>query len=189
MVLRLVTPPVKEPVTTAFLREFLRLPPDQEEDLLARLICTAREVIEQHCNLVMLPQSWHLQLSNWPQSGRIALYKAPVISIDKVQGFDADGSAVLFTDDDWRLDTESRPQRLYLRKPQHITIASGLEIELTAGLANEPEDLPETLRHACVMLAAHLYDNRNSADTGSLMTRLPDMVAQLVAPWLRRGRL
>ena len=188
MVLQLITPPVKEPVTTAVLRDFLRLPPDQEEDLLVRLIRTAREVIEEHCNLVMLPQSWQLQLAHWPQSGRIALYKAPVISIDKVQGFSADGSTILFGDDDWRLDTESRPQRLYLRKPPHITIARGLEIELTAGLANELEDLPETLRHACVMLAAHLYDNRNSADTG-LMTSLPDMVAQLVSPWLRRGRL
>lgn len=188
MVLQLLTPPVKEPVTTAVLRDFLRLPPDQEEDLLVRLIRIAREVIEQHCNLVMLPQGWHLQLTSWPQSGRIALYKAPVISIDKVQGFAADGSAILFGDDDWRLDTESWPQRLYLRKPPHITIARGLEIELTAGLTNEPEDLPETLRHACMMLAAHLYDNRNSADTGSMIS-LPDMVAKLVSPWLRRGRL
>ncbi|MDM7850482.1 head-tail connector protein [Pseudochrobactrum kiredjianiae] len=189
MVLQLITPPVEEPVTTAFLREFLRLPPDQEENLLTRLIRTAREVIEDHCNLVMLSQRWYLQLTNWPQSGRIALYKAPVISIDKVRGFSADGSAVQFSSDDWRLDTESRPQRLYLRRPQYITIARGLEIELTAGLANEPEALPETLRHACVMLAAHLYDNRNSAQAGTLMTSLPDMVAQLVSPWLRRGRL
>lgn len=189
MVLQLITPPVHEPVTTALLRDFLRLPPDQEEDLLTRLIRTAREVIEAHCNLVMLPQRWHLKLANWPQSGRIALYKAPVISIDKVQGFSADGSAVLFGDDGWRLDEESRPQRLYLRKPPHITIAKGLEIELTAGLGQEPSALPEALRHACVMLAAHLYDNRNSADTGASMISLPDMVAQLVAPWLRRGRL
>ncbi|MBX8801019.1 hypothetical protein HBA92_09660 [Ochrobactrum sp. MR28] len=189
MVLRLITPPVSEPVTTALLRDFLRLPLGQEEDLLERLIRTAREVIEQHCNLVMLQQCWHLQLANWPQSGRIALYKAPVISIDKVQGFAADGSEVLFSEDDWRLDTESRPQRLYLRRPPNITIARGLEIELTAGLASEPPGLPETLRHACVILAAHLYDNRNSAEAGGLMTSLPDMVAQLVAPWLRRWRL
>ena len=187
MVLQLITPPVKEPVTTAMLRDFLRLSPDQEEDLLERLIRTAREVIEQHCNLVMLPQRWLLQLANWPQSGRIALYKAPVISIDKVQGFAADGSEVLFGEDDWRLDTESRPQRLYLRRPPYITIARGLEIELTAGLANEPSGLPETLRHACVVLAAHLYDNRNSYE--AVMHNLPDMVAQLVSPWLRRGRL
>ncbi|WP_439273320.1 head-tail connector protein [Pseudochrobactrum sp. HB0163] len=189
MVLRLVTPPAKEPVTTAMLRSFLRLPPDQEEDLLVRLIRTAREVIEQQCNLAILPQSWHLHLANWPQSGRIALYKMPVISLDKVQGFSADGSAILFGEEDWRLDAESRPQRLYLRKPPLVAIARGVEITLTAGLADEPEDLPETLRHACVMLAAHLYDNRNSADNGTLMTSLPDMVAQLVALWLRRGRL
>lgn len=187
MVLQLITPPVKEPVTTAMLRDFLRLSPDQEEDLLERLIRTAREVIEQHCNLVMLPQRWQLQLANWPQSGRIALYKAPVISIDKVQGFDADGSAVLFNADDWRLDTDSRPQRLYLRRPQYINIARGLEIELTAGLSDEPSNLPDVLRHACLVLAAHLYDNRNSYET--VMHNLPDMAAQLVAPWRRRGRL
>ena len=189
MVLRLIAPPVEEPVTTVMLRDFLRLPADQEEDLLGRLIRVTRETIEQHCNLVMLPQSWHLQLDNWPQSGRIALYKTPVISIDKVQGFGADGSAVLFGSDDWRLDTDSRPQRLYLSRPQHITIARGLVIELTAGLSDDPEKLPEPLCHACLMLAAHLYDNRNISDVQGIAGTLPETVTQLLSPWLRRGRL
>lgn len=189
MVLHLLTPPAEEPVTSVSLREFLRLPEDQEEELLLRLIRVAREVIEQHCNLAILRQSWQLQLSNWPQSGRIALYKFPVIAVDKVQGFDIDGSAIVFGADDWRLDEDARPQRIYLSRPQQINIARGLVIELTAGLSLIAEAVPEPLRHATLMLAAHLYENRNSGDADTLVNTLPAMIGQLVAPWLKRGRL
>lgn len=189
MVLHLLTPPGEEPVTSADLREFLRLPADQEEELLLRLIRVAREVIEQHCNLAMLRQSWKLQLDNWPQSGRVALYKSPVISVDKVQGFGTDGSLILFSTEEWRLDEASQPQRIYLSRPQYINIARGLVIELTAGLSLSAENLPEPLRHATLKLATHLFENRNSADAESLVTTLPPMIGQLLSPWVKRGRL
>lgn len=189
MVLRMTMPPVEEPVTAAMLRDFLRLPVDQETDLLNRLIRVAREAIEQYCNLVMLPQNWHLQLDNWPQSGRIALYKMPVIAVEKVQGFDATGNIILFNANEWRLERGPRLQRLYLCRPQHIAIARGMQVEWSAGLASTAENLPEPLRHACLMLAAHFYENRTSVESGITENNLPDMVAQLVAPWSQRGRL
>lgn len=191
MVLHLITPPEFEPVTSADLREFLRLPTGEpageEEELLLRLIRVAREAIEQRCNLAMLSQSWQLQLTNWPQSGRVALYKSPVITVDKVQGFDIDGQAILFGIEEWRLDVDSQPQRIYLSRPQHINIARGLVIEVTAGFGSEPENVPEPLRHACLMLAAYLYENRNSFDANA--GSMPAMIEQLLSPWARRGHL
>lgn len=187
MVLQLIVPPVSEPVTSTELREFLRLQPLEEEPLLQHLIRVAREVIEQWCNLAMLKQSWQLQLDNWPQSGRVALYKAPVLTIDHVQGWDAQQQPVHFTADQWRLDVQSRPQRLYLSRPPAVTIAHGVMIELTAGLATIAGELPQPLCHATMMLAAHLYENRNVAAPDT--QQLPPLIEQLLAPWHRRGRL
>lgn len=189
MVLHLLTPPDNEPVTSANLREFLRLPELQEEALLLRLIRVARETIEHSCNLALLTQSWQLQLANWPQSGRVALYKSPVITVDKVQGFDINGQALLFHADEWRLDADSQPQRIYLSRPQRLNIARGLVLEITSGFGIEPETVPEPLRHACLMLAAHLYENRNSFDADNTARHLPAMIEQLLSPWLRRARL
>lgn len=189
MVLHLITPPEFEPVTRDELREFLRLADEQEEELLLSLIRVARETIEQRCNMAMLSQSWQLQLANWPQSGRVALYKSPVMSIDKVQGFDVDGEAILFDENEWRLHADSQPQRLYLSRPQRINIASGVLIEVTAGFGAEPENVPEPLRHACLMLAGYLYENRNSFDADLVARTLPPMIEQLLSPWVRRGRL
>lgn len=69
MTMFLVTPPALEPVTIADARAFLRISTDSEDDVLRRIIKTARELVEAETGLALVDQTWRLRVDRWPRSG------------------------------------------------------------------------------------------------------------------------
>ena len=63
-------------------------------------------------------------------------------------------------------------------------IAAGIEIDITAGFGDAAADVPEPLRHAIRLLAAHWYDNRGVVAAGARAT-VPSTVAALLVPYRR----
>lgn len=57
MTMFLVTPPALEPVTIADARAFLRISTESEDDILGRLITTARELVEAETGLALIDQT------------------------------------------------------------------------------------------------------------------------------------
>ena len=60
---------------------------------------------------------------------------------------------------------------------------AGIEIDVTCGYGNEPDDVPEPLRQAILHLVAHWYENRGLVAAGAEVAVLPHSVSALIAPY------
>lgn len=174
MSLTLISPPASEPVTLAELKEYLKLDSGAEDQLLAGLIAAARQVIEARFQLAILLQSWRLALDEAPDA-QVFLPLSPVLSIDAVgvmrgsvtealplSAYDAQAGMI---------------GRVKLKQASLYGESAALVISFTAGWANASA-VPDPIRLAIKVCAAHLYENREGA------VAAPDISA-LVAPYKR----
>jgi uncharacterized phiE125 gp8 family phage protein len=162
MTLARITPPVGEPVTLAEMKLHLRLTHASEDALIGNLIKAAREEVELATGLALLSQGWRLYLDCWPESGVVLLQRAPVISLDLVTVYNAAGAPSSLPLAGFALDRTSRPARL---APKDVVITpgralNGIEIDFTAGFGATGNEVPDGLKRAIMMLAAHWYEHR-----------------------------
>ena len=114
MTMFLVTPPALEPVTIADARAFLRISTESEDDILRRLVKTARELVEADTGLALIDQTWRLRVDRWPRSGRLALFKYPAKAVTAVVAYQPDGTAISMEPGEFMLQHGRRPQRVYM---------------------------------------------------------------------------
>ena len=183
MTMFLVTPPVLEPVTVADARAFLRISTDSEDDILRRIIKTARELVEADTGLALIDQTWRLRVDRWPRSGRLALFKYPVKAVTAVVAYRCDGSAISMEPEEFMLQHGRRPQRVYMAQYPDAQSFCGLEVDFIAGFGETGVEVPDALKQAILTLSAHLYENRAGLDGAT--SELPPMVGQMVDSWRR----
>lgn len=179
----LVTPPVLEPVTVADARAFLRISTDSEDDILRRIIKTARELVEADTGLALIDQTWRLRVDRWPRSGRLALFKYPVKAVTAVVAYRCDGTAISMEPEEFMLQHGRRPQRVYMAQYPDAQSFCGLEVDFIAGFGETGVEVPDALKQAILTLSAHLYENRAGLDGAT--SELPPMVGQMVDSWRR----
>jgi uncharacterized phiE125 gp8 family phage protein len=185
MALVQITPPALEPLTLAELKAHLRIDTSDEDTLLANLLATARQVIEQASGRRLLAQGWRLVLDAWPPGGLVHLPVSPVLAVTAIRVFAADGNAAAPAPATWQLDAASEPARLNVPSPPVPgRRLAGIEIDLTAGYGAAANAVPEPLRHAVRLLAARFHEERGDGPSRDL----PPEVAMLIAPF-RRARL
>ncbi|MFC0245234.1 phage head-tail connector protein [Falsochrobactrum ovis] len=185
MAMFLVTPPALEPVTIADARAFLKISTDSEDEILGRLLKTARELVEAETGLAFIDQTWRLRVDRWPRSGRVALFKYPVKSIVSVVAYMPDGTAVNFQPEDFLLQHGRRPQRVYMPQYQDARSVIGLEIDFEAGFGESGAEMPDTLKHAVLSLTAHLFETRAVAPIPGASTTFPPLIDRMVDSWRR----
>ena len=166
MTLALITPPAAEPVTLADMKLHLRLTHDSEDGLLTSLIKAAREELEQATGLALIAQTWRLYLDCWPASQIVLLHRAPVISLSAATVYDLAGSPSALSLSGFTLDRASRPARIAI--PDAVTTPgkelNGIEIDFIAGFGTTGVDVPDGLKRAILLLAAHWYEFRGSEE-------------------------
>jgi uncharacterized phiE125 gp8 family phage protein len=171
MSLVLIDPPAEEPATLAALKTHLKLDGAAEDALLLGLLLAARRIVEARHGLALIRQSWRLSLA--APKGTILLPLSPVLSIDSV-GAARGGRVEALPAAALEAET-GLIGRLTLKTP-----VDTLVVAFTAGWP-DAASLPEELKLAVMILAAHFYEHREGEG------RAPDLSA-LVAPY-RRIRL
>lgn len=179
----LVTPPAIEPVSLAEAKAHLRVAHAEEDQLISRLINSARRIVEARSGLLLIEQVWTSFLDDWPDSCVIELPLAPISSIASVAAYGEDGIAAAVDPAHYYADTASRPPRLLLRgsrvwaRPGRI--ANGIAITVTAGFGPAAADVPQPLRQAILILIAHWFEHRGTDNPPPL----PLTLDALIRPW------
>ena len=187
MTYALITSPVAEPISLAELKAHLRLAGDVENALLAALIRTAREHLERSAGLALTSQNWRLYLDAWPEIGAIEIARGPVIAVDAVRAFDELGEESEIPLAGHVLDGVQRPARLWLReRPAARQAINGIEVDFAAGFGEAGEDVPDMLKRAMLIHAAHMYEFRGAVPVEMQPTGVPEGYDRLVAPFLIR---
>ncbi len=163
MTAALITAPALEPVTLADAKAHLRLDSDDDDALLSAAIVAARVHVEALSRRCLIEQGWRVYLDQWPRKRIVRLTPAPLISVDAVTVYDADGDPTVVAEDDYEVDAVAVPGRLVLSGSAPVAVGkavNGIEIDVTAGYGPSSLEVPAPLRQATMMLTAHWYEHR-----------------------------
>lgn len=194
MKLTLNTGPTIEPLTKEDVKLHLRLAVTEteaaayttEDDLLDRLIATARIQTEQEIGRRLITQTWEYYFDAWP-GGDIVIPYPPLQSADiayRLQG-DADYDNT-FTGFD--VDTASEPGRLILKPGESWPTGTlypdrPIKVTYVAGYGDTAADVPEGIRSAMLLKISDLYEHRGAVVVGAAVNYLNAAVDSLLRPY------
>lgn len=144
------------PVSLGEVQAFVRIETGEEEALLAGLARTATGICEQFLGTWLMQRAFEAIL---PADGLWqAVPMRPVLSIDEVETLRTDGTRQALSPDRFEIDLDGagtgRVRCLDLT-------AQRLVVSGVAGLAADPNALPEPVRQGILRLVAHLFAHRD----------------------------
>ena len=198
--LRVITPPVVEPVDLDTVKRHCRVDSDYDDDLLAMYAASARELVEAWLNRAtitqellftitnsppptaspLVPQSLIVFPLNWPPVIRrpISIPRAPCIDVSAVLWGQVDDLQTA-DPEDYVLNLGADPGQIMLKAPLVPMIpAYSMSMQYTAGYGDTPSDVPGPIKHGILMVTAALYENRGDVDTA-----IPQAAFNLMAPY------
>ncbi len=182
----LLSGPAVEPITLAEAKQFIRVEHDDDDDIIAALIAGSRIHVETQTRRALITQSWRLTRDVWPELGCVPVLPVPLRTLDVARVYRSDGSTLAIDVAAFTVDKAAAPARLAFMRgalPAPERAVGGIEIDVTCGYGNEPDDVPEPLRQAIRLLVAHWYENRGIVAAGGDVAVLPQTVAALLAPY------
>ncbi len=176
------------PVPLAEIKAYLRIGTSEEDALLAGLARGAADMCEAFTGRALLARPVEEVLpasASWTRLGA-----APVRAIDGLASLAADGTATILPAEDYAIDIDAAGDGWVRLTGTGNT--RRVRVSYSAGMATDPNGIPEALRHGIVRLAAHFYTHRDAAGPGSGpgpgASGPPAAVTALWRPW-RRLRL
>jgi len=164
----LSTAPTGDVVEMADILDHLRVTEESDYTYLAALNDRAVRWVERRTQRQLLTATWKLSLDAFP--AEIQLRKLPVASVTSVQYVDLDGDTQTLSASYYQTDYKSqdRPGRImpaygYSWPNTRSSIYNAVTVTFTAGYGTA-SDVPETIKHAIMMLVGHWYDHREAVD-------------------------
>lgn len=188
MTLRLITGPATEPVTVARVSAHLNLNHDADSDLITEYIAAARRWVEQYTERALITQQWLLKLDEFPASDEPIVVPRPrLLTTDFLLTYtDTDGDSVELDSSEVRLDVYAEPGLIYpLYSETWPTTRDDVNVVSVLYKAGygAASDVPDDIKQAIRILAAHWYKHREPIAAGENIANIPLTVESLLAPY------
>lgn len=182
-----VVPDSLAPVTLAEAKAHLRIVDNADDDYIAALVEAAADKIERDTGHVCRTRNVSVVRDSFADAGqmRIPLNYGPVNSIASVV-YDADtGTEQTLAADQYRLRQFAALTYIIpaygVTWPTTESIIGAVRVTLNAGYATN-DDVPDTLRHAALLLIGHWFENREAVAVGMTSTDTPLGYESLIRP-------
>ncbi|MFZ1792018.1 MAG: head-tail connector protein [Anaerolineae bacterium] len=184
---RLVTPPTLKPLSVAALKTHLRIDHADEDEYLAALIDVATQFVEERAWRALLTQTREIAMDEWPGGREIELPFAPIQSVASVKYITSQGMEVIVAPENFALNAVCEPGRLVLQRGAswpngELAATGGVRVQYVCGW-DEASKIPPSLVHAVRIMCGHLYENREVAITGTIITQVPEGINALIEPF------
>lgn len=185
------SPPAKLIVTLDEAKAHCRVDGDEENAHLTGLIAAATSWLDGRngqLGRALITQTWEYRLTGFP-SGRekIEIPLPPLQSVGGIAYTDVDGEAQTFDTAGLVVSTGAflgciRPgwDQTW---PSARNDADTVTITFTAGYGAAEESVPQSLRHAALLLIGHWYENREAVQIGRIVSTQHMAVAALIDPF------
>jgi len=179
------TPPANEPVKLSELKAQARiLDDDTEDDVIRGMGIGARELLESNMRRSFINTSWKYELDAFPVVIRPP--RSRLQSITSIKYIDTDDVQQTLTNvTDYRVDSSSEPGRITeainTSWPTVQSITFPIEVVFVAGYGASPDDVPETIKIAIKMLAAHWFENREAYTLEGTPKEIPKAVRAIIS--------
>ena len=178
--------PSVEPITTAEAKTELRVEHSEEDDLIDRKIKAARRMVEKITRRSLINTTFTLKLDAFPVEIRTP--RSPLSSVTSITHIDCDGNSQTVASSVYDVDTDTEPGRIFLKFdqswPDTRTINNAVTVTFVAGFGSAASSVPESLRSAVRLLAAHYYEQREPVVVGTITAKIPMSVESLM--WMNR---
>jgi uncharacterized phiE125 gp8 family phage protein len=183
-----LVPPAQEPVRLSEALEHLRIDHGYDDAMVARHITAARTHIENRLSRTLISREYELRIDRWPRDGAIGLPRPPALEVLEVSYLDDNNQAVALFAEEYELYADPLSPMVAVETPQPdpAVTSLGIGVRYRAGEGPTPENVPEPLRQAVLLLTAHFYERREPLEGEGLA--LPYGIEALMAPY-RRVRL
>ena len=165
--LELLEAPATTPVTLTEVKDQLRVEHTDDDTLINRLISVAVAYTEVQGALghAMITQKWGQWVNSTPPQ-TVKLLLGPLIAVTAVKYYDTDGVLQTDTLSNYEIFGTEFSSTIGPKEgfawPVTQDRPDAIRIEYTIGYGSATTDIPETLRHALMMLIGHWYDNRET---------------------------
>lgn len=158
-----------------------------EDDLLNRLITTARIQTEQEIGRKLITQTMIYYLDRWPDRREIRIPYPPLQSATvayRLEGDDDYGNTLSTVD----VDTVSEPGRIVLQPNESWpsgTLYSDkpIKIEFVCGYG-DADDVPKGIKSAILLRIEDLYEHRGEVVIGASVGKIADAVDSLLRSYI-----
>jgi len=165
--LQLLEAPAAAPVLLAEVKAQLRIEHPDDDLMIDRLIKTAVAYTDAKGALghAMITQKWGQWVHSVPpQYVRLAM--GPLIEVTAVKYYDIDGALQTDTLSNYEITGTDFTTQIGPKSGSNWPVtqdrSDAIRIEYTAGYGATSASVPETLRHAMMLLIGHWYDNREN---------------------------
>lgn len=201
--LRVVRGPAVEPVTLDQVRAHCRIYTDDEDELLALYIASARAWTETYLGRALITQQLQWIMADrppegawpytslpftlvplplwfpWPQaiSRPLSLPRQPVQKIDQVSVGRWGEADLVLDPGTYSADIGAEPGRIRISLGAQPVPGQHIAVTFTAGYGDRPDQVPPLTRQAILHHVAWLYENRGDADgevPRGIISMLPD---------------
>jgi uncharacterized phiE125 gp8 family phage protein len=171
-----VTAPSASPISLAEAKAQMRVEGTDEDTVIQRLIDAAVAFVDVQGALgfAMMTQTWGQWIG--PNPSTVSLLLGPVQSVSAIKYYDTNGTLQTATLADFNVF--GTPNRITITPktgkawPITQTRDDAIKIEYVVGYGDTSSSVPQTVRHALMMLVAHWYENRETSAEKS-MTEVP----------------
>jgi len=154
--------PAAEPVLATEQLIFARIDDPIETNLVTDLLVAAREMVEELTHLQCIAATYEQYLDEFPPV--ILLRKSPVSTVSSVTYTDSDGAVQTLATTEYQYDLNAWPARVmpaYGKSwPTSRAQLNSVKVSFVAGFGASGASVPQRVRQAIRLLAAHWFENR-----------------------------
>jgi len=148
------------------------------------MIATARKQIERYLSRALITQEWEVYYDCW--NTKMMIPFGQLQNVDSVQYYDSNGSFTTLPEaSHYWVSNTSDPG--FIQKRYDAVFPElqpgrpdAIRITFTCGYGDDPEDVPENIRHAMKLLITDYFEHRGEVVVGTAATRIPQFISNLI---------
>ena len=187
--------PAADLISLAEIKSQCRIDTADDDTLLSVLIQAATDHLDGWAGVLgrcLITQTWRQDFCDWPANGKLRLPFPDVQSVT-VKYQDADDVETTMPSSLYELLEDTIGS--YVRFRKDFTSPAlyddkefPISVTLVAGYGSAASAVPDAIRQAAMILAAHWYENREAVTTGPAPVAVPMAVTSLIEKY-RRDRI